>query len=55
MTAFTYFCSFHSASSDNGIDIFGFYKGHVLIVQCKDYTGSVGKCEIRGFEGALSR
>ena len=57
ITAFTYFCSFWRIScGDNGIDIFGPYKEHILIVQYKAYTTTnVGKDEIRAFEGALLR
>jgi len=55
--AFTYFYFFffcRLSCGDNGIDIFGPYKGHTLIVQCKAfYTKNVGVEEIRAFEGAL--
>ena len=45
-----------SGGGDNGIDIFGPYKEHILIVQCKAYTTmNIGKDDIRAFEGALSR
>ncbi|CAB4441513.1 unnamed protein product [Rhizophagus irregularis] len=40
---------------DNGIDIFGPFKEHTLLVQCKNYTtAKVGINEIREFEGANS-
>ncbi|CAG8475751.1 4641_t:CDS:2, partial [Diversispora eburnea] len=40
---------------DNGVDIFGPYRGHILLVQCKNYTAKIGKDDIRAFEGVLSR
>ncbi|PKY44545.1 hypothetical protein RhiirA4_458887 [Rhizophagus irregularis] len=41
---------------DNGIDIFGPFKEHTLLVQCKNYTIiKVGINEIQEFEGALIR
>ncbi|CAG8628886.1 12147_t:CDS:2, partial [Acaulospora morrowiae] len=40
---------------NNSIDIFGIYKKHALLVQCKKSTAKVGKSDIRIFEGVLSR
>ena len=56
MTEFTYFFLFLYRVPDNGVDIFGPYKEHILIVQCKAYTSlNVGKDDIRAFEGSLLR
>jgi len=41
---------------DGGIDIFGNYKGYLVLVQCKNYTtASVGVGIIRAFEGVMSK
>jgi len=55
ITAFTYFFFFCRIScGDNGVDIFGPYKEHTLLVQCKAYTRrNIGRDDIRAFEGAL--
>ncbi|CAG8843612.1 25229_t:CDS:1, partial [Racocetra persica] len=39
-----------------GIDIFGNFKGYLILVQCKNYTDAkVSVDDIRKFEGVISR
>ncbi|CAG8803085.1 10140_t:CDS:1, partial [Dentiscutata erythropus] len=42
--------------SDGGIDIFGNFKGYLILVQCKNYSDAkVSVDDIRKFEGVMSR
>ena len=41
---------------DGGVDIIGNYKGHWVLVQCKDYTATkISVDKICAFEGVMSR
>jgi hypothetical protein len=48
-----FFC--RASIGDGGMDLTGSYKKRQLVIQCKNYSSSVGLHEIYVFEGVLSR
>ena len=48
-----FFC--RASIGDGGMDLTGSYKKRQLVIQCKNYSASVGVPEIYAFEGVLSR
>nr|CAG8597845.1 1174_t:CDS:2 [Entrophospora candida] len=47
--------SIEISSGDNGVDIEGLFRKHFVVIQCKNYRGSVGVAILRDLEAVLSR